>query len=83
MSLARTRRSAKVEKTHKVGGQAKATEVADAGLGWLRLELAVDGGDETDVDESKVVVADAELELTHRLDKRSRLTREGKKKTCA
>ena len=54
--------------THEVGSESETAEVADAGLCWLRLELAVDGGYEADVDEGEVVVADAELELSHGLD---------------
>ena len=38
------------------------------GLGGLRLLLTVHVGHERDVDECKVVVADAELELTHGFD---------------
>lgn len=61
-------RHTREEVTNEVGSESEAAEVADARLCWLRLELAVDGGDETDMDERKVVVSDAELELAHGLD---------------
>lgn len=59
--------------THEVGHQTKSAQVADAGLSGLGLELAVDRGNERHVEERKVVLADAELELPHRLDERRRL----------
>jgi hypothetical protein len=56
-----------------VGGQTETTEVTDRSLSWLRLELAVDRGNEGDVNEGEVVLSDTELELTHRLDEGSGL----------
>lgn len=58
---------------HQVGDETEATEVANGRLGRLGLELAVDRGDERDVEEGKVVLADAELELPHRFDEGRRL----------
>lgn len=59
--------------TYKVGDEAETTKVTDTGLGGFRLLLTAKVGDQGDVDESKVVVANTELELTHGLDERSRL----------
>lgn len=59
--------------TNEVGSKSEATKIADAGLGRLGLELAVDCGDQTDVNQRKVVDADTELELAHGLDEGSRL----------
>lgn len=53
----------------KVGKEAQATEVSDTGLGRFCLLFARDDGDEGDVDESHVIVADTELKLSHGLDK--------------
>jgi len=59
--------------THEVRNKTKTAEITDTSLGRLGLLLAADNGDERDVDEGKVVVADAELELAHGLDEGSRL----------
>ena len=53
------------EKTYEVRKETEAAEGVDGGLGRLRFLFAVHVGNEGDVDEGKVVVADAELELTH------------------
>jgi hypothetical protein len=52
----------------EIGEKTQASEVSDTGLGWFRLLLAGDDGDEGDVDEGHVIVADSELELSHGLD---------------
>lgn len=59
--------------TNKVGGKSESAKVTDAGLGGLGLELAVNGGHQTDVDQRKVVDAHTELELAHGLDEGRRL----------
>lgn len=61
------------KRTHEVGHEAEAAQVPDGRLGRLGLELAVDRRHERDVEERKVVLADAELELAHGLDERRRL----------
>lgn len=50
---------------YDIRNETETTEIPNRGLSWLRLEFAVDRGDKRDVKESKVVVTDAELELTH------------------
>lgn len=52
----------------EIGDKSKTTQVSNTGLGRLGLLLAADDGDEGDVDEGKVLVADTELELAHCLD---------------
>lgn len=58
--------------SYQVRREAETAQVADAGLSWLSLQLAVDGGHERNVDESKVLRSNAELELTQSLDERCR-----------
>lgn len=65
--------SRRTSETYEIGSKSEATKVADAGLGRLGLELAVDGRHQTDVNQRKVVDADTELELAHGLDEGSRL----------
>lgn len=59
--------------THDIREQAKPARDTDGRLGGLRLLLAVHVGDERDVDLREVLVANAELELAHRLDERRAL----------
>lgn len=73
VSLAEARVYSKSAETYKIRHETESTEITDAGLRRLGLEFAVDRRHQRDVEESKVVLADAELELPHRLDERSRL----------
>jgi hypothetical protein len=56
--------------TDQVGQQAEAAQSVHGRLRRLCFLLAVHVRDERDVDERKVLVADAELELSHRLYER-------------
>jgi hypothetical protein len=60
---------------NEIGGETQTTKVTDGSLGRLGLLLAdgTDGGDQGNVDQGKVIVADTELELTHGLNKGSGL----------
>lgn len=53
----------------EVRKETQSAQSMDGGLRWLRLLLTVHVGDKRNVNESEVFVADAELELTHGLDK--------------
>lgn len=55
---------------HHVGHKTQSAQVADSCLGRLCLLLSADDGHQADVNECKVFLADAELELTHGLDER-------------
>ena len=59
--------------TYQVGQETEAAQIPHARLGRLGLLLSANDGDERDVDESKVFVADSELELTESFDKGCRL----------
>ena len=58
------------EIAHEVGSESKSSQISNTGLSRFRFEFSVDRRDERDVDEGEVVGADAELELSHRLDER-------------
>jgi len=60
---------------NQIGGKSQSTKITDRGLGGLGLLLTdgTDGRDQGDMDQSKVIVTDTELELTHGLNKRGRL----------
>jgi hypothetical protein len=60
---------------NQVGSKTKPTEVTDRGLSRLGLLLAnrSNCGDQRDVDQGKVIVTDAKLELPHGLNKGCRL----------
>lgn len=57
-----------MQRTNQVGSQSQTTEISNTGLGRFRLEFSINGRYETDVEESKVVVTNTELELSHRFD---------------
>jgi hypothetical protein len=59
--------------TYKVREQAKTAQGVNGCLGGFGLLLAVHIRDEGYMDESEVIPANAELELTHCFDERSRL----------
>lgn len=59
--------------TYEIRDKTESTQVADAGLCRLGLELPVDGRNQGDVEKSKVVLAHTELELPHGFDERRRL----------
>ncbi len=59
--------------THQIRQQTQAPQVPDTRLSRLGLLLAADDRDERDIDQCKVLMADAELELAHRLDERRAL----------
>ena len=54
---------------YKVGQKTKTTQGVNCCLCWFRFLFAVHIGNQGDVDESKVLVAYAELELSHSFDK--------------
>ena len=56
--------------SNQIGGQSEASKVPDSRLCRLRFLFTIDEGNERDVDQSKVFVADSELELTHGFNKR-------------
>lgn len=59
--------------THEIRYETEASKVADACLRRLRLLFTANDWDEGDVNERKVFVANAELELTHSLNEGRRL----------
>jgi hypothetical protein len=59
--------------THQIGKKTQSAQITNTGLSWLSLLLSSNNGDKGNVDESKVVVTDPKLELTHGLNERRRL----------
>jgi len=58
--------------TNEIWQQAQPTQSMDCGLGRLRFLLAVHIWHERDVDECKVFITNAELELSHCFDEGGR-----------
>lgn len=56
----------------QVGEKTQTSEIPDTGLSRFRLLFTTDDGNEGHVNESKVFVADSELELAHGLNERHR-----------
>jgi hypothetical protein len=60
------------ELTYQIRQETQTTQIPHTCLSRLCLLFSTNDGDERDVDEGKVFVADAELELTQRLNKGGR-----------
>lgn len=61
------------EGAHNIGEEAEAAESMHGGLGWPCFLFSVKVRDEGDVDAGKVLMADAKLKLSHRLNEGCRL----------
>lgn len=59
--------------TYEIRKQTQTSQITDTGLCRLCLLLSSNHGNERDVNDSKILVADTELELSQSLDERSRL----------
>jgi hypothetical protein len=58
--------------THQVWQQTQTPQIPHTSLSRLGLLLSTNNDDQTDVDQGEVLVADPELELSHRFDERCR-----------